>query len=457
MSSQQDEVAAQIAAIEDALRRLRAIEWDGGGSQVPVLSVQAPASVQLDKTKPVTVTASAALDQDSPDDAAGADWTITGVSAKHFDGGAVPGGKISVPRGQRHGEAKWKMGAHSGPYFQNKGKLVLSNPNLVTLAADAVDVVISGGTQSNGWKTNSGLPWPSGVTTSSNDKNMFPQIDVFESWRGAKVDCLNCKSNGNKGWQELLNAVNQKAPVYAECARRNMLISQVIDIPDQEPDVINRIIGGDCDKQIKQIGLALMSYDKANGASYVIRLAHEIPFTPVWGPDKAGLGPFNQAWNHYAALLKQTIPGVRIEWNTLRNLGKYSLAQLYPGDDNVDVIGCDPYGNTDLPNDAAMSSYVSKFLQPFVAMARAKGKKIGFAEWALTNTIGPHSARDSIAYIRGMYNFFKANADIMSHEMYFHINDKSSQTGDHNHLLYGSDANSPDAAAEYKRLWSTQP
>jgi hypothetical protein len=431
---------------------LEAIDWGEPPEELPVLALSAPTAVQLDRSQPTTVTVDVGLDKPALNDDDGADWTVTGVASSHFLGGKVPTGRVRLRKGDQKvfGGAQFTLAPHVGPFFKNKAQLVTSNPLNVLLAAPA-DIEVTGGQPSTG-KNPSGLPWRSGVTLPANDLDMFDQVDWFEQQRGAKIDVLNIKSNGNKGWKELLDSINQKGPIYAEAARRGIVITQVLDIPDQEPGVIPGIASGNFDGAINQIALALNSYDRLPG--YAVRLAHEIPFTPMQGPDKVGVSAFNAAWNHYAALIRARVQGAQIEWNLLRNLGKFTIEGLYPGDQNLDIVSSDPYGNTPLPTDAAFAQYRAKFLDPLVAFARARRKKVAFAEWGTTNTIGPHSALDSAAYIRGMFKFFADNADILNHEVYFHINDKGSVQGDHNHLLFGPDANSPDAAAAYRSLCS---
>ena len=101
-----------------------------------------------------------------------------------------------------------------------------------------------------------------------------------------------------------------------------------------------------------------------------------------------------------------------------------TLTKLYPGDDVVDLIGCDTYDwyhttskdpagwqLTQHPKDAVGIADVADF-------ARAHGKGLTVPEWGLASE-DEGGAADNPYFIERMREFFEANADILVMENYF--------------------------------------
>jgi hypothetical protein len=180
-----------------------------------------------------------------------------------------------------------------------------------------------------------------------------------------------------------------------------------------------------------------------------------------WGAGKPANGPeaFRAAYQHVATLLRAKLPKATLVFDIgcghVMNgqRGRLdSLNVLYPGDDLVDVVGCDHYdaystiartsgqwADAVQPSDAAG-------LQDVVDFARAHGKRFAVPEWGLTAT-AKHGGGDNPFFVYEMYRFFSANRDVLAFENYFNEADTYLQSS-----IWGTVQN-PKAAAEYSALW----
>lgn len=180
-----------------------------------------------------------------------------------------------------------------------------------------------------------------------------------------------------------------------------------------------------------------------------------------WGAKASSANEFKDAYRHVASTLRATAPdltlvfdiscGVPLEGSNNRLA---SLTSLYPGDEVVDVVGCDHYdsysakarnetewANTIAPKNAAG-------LRDVVAFAQSHGKKFALPEWGLS---GPQSegTGDNPFFISKMHQFFNSNRKTLAFENYFDEPDPYLTSS-----LFQQDQN-PKSAELYRALWSS--
>jgi beta-mannanase len=286
---------------------------------------------------------------------------------------------------------------------------------------------------------------------------MVDQMRAFAAFRGRPIDIANVKSNGTKDAQQLESSILAKGPVYQALHDADIAVSQVLDFIPADPggDGYAMALGGAFDALWTRIGQALAGYPKRR--TFYVRLGHELNGTFAWGPQRDAR-KYVAAFRRCALILKATVPGVQIDWNWLRRPNGVAYEAAYPGDDVVDVVGMDPYGNQDgLDTPAGVAQYLSatEGASPAgpasaLAWAKARGKKVGWAEWGVTVEPGVGD-RDYPLYIEAMFDFLKANAEFVAYDIYFEI-DASGEGRGRNHLL-GPGTDAPRASQRYAELW----
>jgi beta-mannanase len=105
-----------------------------------------------------------------------------------------------------------------------------------------------------------------------------------------------------------------------------------------------------------------------------------------------------------------------------------SVAEAYPGNDVVDIVGVDFYDMWPAyPNQAAWSADYMRTqnggprgLGAWLAFARAHGKPLSVPEWGTTPARSGGSG-DHPAYIQAMHDFFTEHAAEIGYETYFNI------------------------------------
>jgi hypothetical protein len=180
-----------------------------------------------------------------------------------------------------------------------------------------------------------------------------------------------------------------------------------------------------------------------------------------WQATAANAAQYKAAFRHIVQVMRATAPGLKFEFGVACGSGLSGsgdrlapLTAVYPGDDVVDLVGCDIYDwwNTHATNDAQFASNVARNsagpgVQDVADFARAHGKGASYGEWGLAkNQNGNNGGGDNAFFVDAMYRFFTANRDVVVFENYFDEPDpyigNSIQTGQN-----------PNAGARYQALW----
>lgn len=176
-----------------------------------------------------------------------------------------------------------------------------------------------------------------------------------------------------------------------------------------------------------------------------------------WYTNSGNVDTFKTAFRRVVGIMRAEAPGLKFEFGLncasgLNGSGDRlaSLTEGYPGDEYVDLVGCDKYswwGETGANFDKVLRSDRGPGVQDVVDFARAHGKGASFGEWGLAANHNGGGSGDDPAFIQGMWDFFQANRDVVVMEAYFDEPDSYIESS-----LYRNGQN-PNAGARYRSLW----
>lgn len=189
-----------------------------------------------------------------------------------------------------------------------------------------------------------------------------------------------------------------------------------------------------------------------------IRFAHEMNgnWYP-WSVEAGEAGDFITAWKRFHDLQEQIYPAAQLVFCVNReSIGTgIDWRQTFPGAAYVDVMGVDYYNQYPYVSDAAgwaaslddRDQYGSpKGLEAHLAFARENGLPLAVPEWSAKASQG-----DSPAFVRGMYEFFRAHQGSGSGQLLYEIQFNVDMHGDDYRLFGGGKL--PTSAAMYRDLW----
>jgi hypothetical protein len=319
------------------------------------------------------------------------------------------------------------------------------------------------------WRANTGMPpvqdipadavplprtWASGVWTGG--EWGADRVAQFGAWRGSTVDTA-VTYPAYQTWQELAES---EWHVKVFDGFEGTLVYGLPLLPrDSEGRGLDEVAAGQHDDAFNAVADVLAEHDR--GDSYIrVGLEAQGDWFP-WGAGNGENTPegFKAAFRHVAQLLKARLPESRIVFDTscgavLRGQDDRMdpLTELYPGDDVVDVIGCDNYdhyqliSHTEEQFESSLTPRRAAGLQDTLEFARAHGKKMAVPEWGLTAE-GREGGGDNPYFIFAMYMWFSANAADIEFENYFN------EPADYLGSSIWDEVQNPEASAEYRRLW----
>ncbi len=296
--------------------------------------------------------------------------------------------------------------------------------------------------------------WPSGVWTGGEWGTS--RVQAFGEWRGSPVDTA-VTYPAYQTWQELAES-DWHVAVFDGFEGR--LVYGLPLLPkDSAGRGLDEVAAGQHDDAFTAVADSLLKHGR--GDSYVrVGLEAQGDWFP-WGASNGENTPeqFRAAFAHVSQLLKARMPQAQIVFDTscgavLRGQQDRMdvLNALYPGDDVVDVVGCDNYDHyslisrTDEQFTSALRPEKAAGLQDTLDFARAHGKKFAVPEWGLTAERSDGGG-DNEYFVYAMYMWFAANADDVAFENYFNEPDE----------YLGSSiwdvVQNPTASQEYRKLW----
>ncbi len=294
------------------------------------------------------------------------------------------------------------------------------------------------------------MPWKSGAWTGG---EWGPRrVNDFAIWRGTRVDTVTTYPAYDT-WEQMADS-RWHVSIFDGFA--GQLVYGLPLLPTSGGS-LTEVAAGARDDVWQAVAADLVAHGRSD--SYVrVGLEANGDWFP-WGSDSQGAASFRQAFQHVVRVMRGVGPDLQFVFDitcgkalagSSDRLG--SLEQLYPGDDVVDVVGCDAYdsyttkvgsqsdfGRVARPTDAAG-------LLDVVEFAQRHGKTFAVPEWGLTR-VRSHGAGDNPAFVQAMYAFFRQHAADLEFENYFNEPDDYLKSS-----LWAPTQN-PRAAESYQRLW----
>jgi hypothetical protein len=296
-----------------------------------------------------------------------------------------------------------------------------------------------------------GPPWASGVWLGGVVD--AARVAEFGRWRGSPADTLTVYP-AYATWRELA-ASDWNVSTFEGYPGR--LVYGLPLLPSDQSATLADVAAGRYDDIWRAVAGQLS--DNGREDSFVrVGLEANGTWFP-WGATARTAGDFKAAYRRVATLLSRAVPdltfvfdiscGVALEGDDNRLA---SLERLYPGDDVVDVVGCDHYDSYSAiaRNDAEWADAIAPKAGPgladVAAFARDRGKQLAVPEWGLS---APRSegAGDNPFFIRRMYEYFEENQDVLAFENYF--DEPNPYLGS---ALFLKPQN-PRSARVYRELW----
>ena len=239
-------------------------------------------------------------------------------------------------------------------------------------------------------------------------------------YTGINYNCVETFTDADPTWADWVSPwITSPNEPYVAWVAADPTGHQVIDtqnlIPDSEesdPNWTAECAAGDFNTYATQFATNMV----AGGLGYsVIRLGHEMNGT--WYNDD--LGTTVAEWQQWGQCFAQEVTAMRaapganflFDWNVNANYRNIPLADFYPGNAYVDIIGVDAYDDTGVsipavgqPGRFQALASEAEGLYAVEAFAAAQGKPLSIPEWGTVSTQG-----DDPAYVTAMANFINSN------------------------------------------------
>ena len=300
--------------------------------------------------------------------------------------------------------------------------------------------------------TRSGLPWHSGAWLGG--RFNVASIEAFGAWRGRPADVVTTYAPRDS-YATMTDNTWSIGTWTGFAGRLNYGLSP---LPDDGEGSLASIGSGAQDAVWTKIARNLQ--DAGRGDS-IVRVGWESNLKDWrWHVTSSNAAEFKAAFRRIVTTMRAEAPNLKFEFGVGCGSGLNGssdrlapLTRVYPGDDVVDLVGCDTYDwlNTH-PTDAASWAKTSAPDQgpgvaDIVAFARAHGKGASFGEWGLAETANGGGGGDNPFFINTMYDFFYDNRDVVAFECYFDESDSYLVSS-----IFGSGQN-PNAAVAYRNKY----
>jgi hypothetical protein len=298
----------------------------------------------------------------------------------------------------------------------------------------------------------SGLGWHSGVWVGGRFDT--DTIKAFGAWRGRPADMVTAYAPISS-YRDMMQDTWSISVWDGFPGKLNFALPP---LPKSGEGSFESIAAGEQDDVWRKVAQNLKAHDRDDS---VVRIAWESNLEDWrWQVTSSNVKEFKAAYRRIAKTMRSEAPGLRFEFGIACGSSidgsshrLAALTQAYPGDDVVDLIGCDTYDwwNTHATNDSSWSNVLrpehGPGIQDVADFAREHKKGASYAEWGLATPRNGNGGGDNPYYIKAMYRFFSNNSDVVAFECYFDEPDSYIANS-----LFGTNQN-PRASAAYASLW----
>lgn len=323
------------------------------------------------------------------------------------------------------------------------GVMLRSFLMVVVATAALVAVRQPGSAVEISWPIRSGLPWRSGVSGA---------YDGFEKWRGRSLD-VYVAWHPHRTWEEFreanANLIGNR--LHGEPGRLSMGIAM---IPKSHRGQFAECARGDFDDNYRVVAEKLVGWGRRDA---ILRIGWEANGSGFPWNMKDDVENYIACFRRIVEVMREVSEDFVIEWTMKKDSeGPRSIAEAWPGDDVVDIVGIDYYDG--FPAYDSVAAWQGDFMSrkkggprglgAWLEFARSKGKKLAVPEWGIRKQKG--ASTDNPLFITQMVEFFQENAADLAYEAYY--NPRRSDFYE-NFSIFPPDAN-PQAAARYLELYA---
>jgi hypothetical protein len=298
----------------------------------------------------------------------------------------------------------------------------------------------------------SGGQWFSGAWAGG-DHASTKRVVAFGSWRDTPTDAATVYTEIGT-WQAIYDS-NWHITTFK--GFDGILSFGVPILPEEARGDFSAVVQGKHDRIYKDLARDLIKNDRGRS---MVRIGWEAngDWFP-WNAQASDAEAYVAAYRHIVGVLRTVAPDLVIDFDLAcgtplrgQNDRLDALSLLYPGDDVVDVIGCDFFDwYTTAASDEAswlrsLKPEAAVGIQDVAEFARAHGKGLTYPEWGLASQ-EEGGMGDNPLFMEKVRSFFQANADVLVLEGYF---------SEPNTSLANSvwdPAQMPNSAEVYARLW----
>lgn len=295
-----------------------------------------------------------------------------------------------------------------------------------------------------------GAPWTSGAWVGGESTT---PIEQFGEWRGKPAATVTTYPAYDT-WEEISGSEWHVSNLDGFTGK---LVYGLPLLPSEEPATLQEVAAGQHDDVWRAVAATLLKYGRTDS---FVRIGLEANGTWFpWGATATTAKDFVAAYRHVQEVMAEVGPQLQFVFDIACGAdldGSQDrlapLTDLYPGDDVVDVVGCDFYDawSTKVRDNAGMQDALAPEAGPglddLVAFASSHNKRFALPEWGLTSA-DEHGSGDNPFFIQAMYDFFYAHRKNLAFENYF---DEPAPYLGSSLFREGQNLQSGE---EYKRLW----
>ncbi|MEI2764239.1 MAG: glycosyl hydrolase [Dermatophilaceae bacterium] len=276
-------------------------------------------------------------------------------------------------------------------------------------------------------------------------------LEQFATWRGARVETVTTYVAYDT-WADMKNAWT----ISTFDGFPGTLVYGLALLPTREKGSLQDVVDGKHDDVWHAVAANLRLHSRQRS---IVRIGLEANGTWFpWGATAVTAQTFKDAYRRVAGILRQQLPEVLLGFDITCAVGLKGdadrlapLTVLYPGDDVVDIVGCDIYD--DRSHDVSGGQYqaLTRFakgpgLLDIADFARARGKPMAVPEWGLDAVLGK---KDNPDFISAMHRFFVDHPGEVLFENYFN------EPGTTLKSSLWDPVNNPESSRVYRSLWRT--